>query len=198
MAGSTFKDQYFKTIIPGLKKELGVDNVLAIPRIQKIVINMGVGEAVEDIKKLDDAARELGQITGQKPFITRAKKSIAGFKIRKDLPIGCKVTLRGERMYEFLGRLINIVLPRIRDFQGVSAKAFDGQGNYSLGMKEQVVFPEIDSDKVKRAQGMDITIVTSAKTDADARKLLEMFGMPFEKKRNVEQAVPVASGKESA
>jgi large subunit ribosomal protein L5 len=152
---------------------------LEAPRLEKIVVNMGVGEAVQDVKKVDAAARELAQITGQKPVVTRAKKSIATFKLRENLPIGCKVTLRRDRMYEFLDRLINIALPRVRDFRGVSGKSFDGRGNYALGLKEQLVFPEINYDQVDATRGMDIIIVTTARTDKEAKALLAGFQMPF-------------------
>ena len=155
--------------------------VMEAPKIEKVVVNMGVGDAVENPKVLDDAVSELSLITGQKPVITRAKKSIAGFKIRQGMAIGCKVTLRGERMFEFLDKLINIALPRVRDFQGVSPKAFDGRGNYTLGVKEQLIFPEIDYDKVNRVRGMDIVIVTTAESDIEAKELLDQLGMPFRK-----------------
>ena len=173
------KEHYDTVVRPSLMKEFGYRNPLEVPRLDKIVVNMGVGEAVQDVKKVDAAARELAAITGQKPVITKAKKSIATFKLRENLPIGCKVTLRKQRMYEFLDRLINIALPRVRDFRGVSSKSFDGRGNYALGLKEQLVFPEIDYDKVDAVRGMDIIIVTTAKTDAEAKALLRGFQMPF-------------------
>jgi large subunit ribosomal protein L5 len=161
-------------------KEFGYANPMQVPRIEKIVVNMGVGEAVQDGKKIDAAVENLTAITGQKPVVTRAKKSIATFKLRENMPIGCKTTLRRDRMYEFLDRLINIALPRVRDFRGVPGKSFDGRGNYALGLKEQIVFPEIDYDKVDQVRGMDIIIVTTAKTDAEAKALLRGFSMPFQ------------------
>jgi large subunit ribosomal protein L5 len=160
-------------------KEFGYKNALAAPRLDKIVINMGVGEAVQDTKKVDAAAKELTAIAGQRPVITRAKKSIATYKVRENMPLGCKVTLRKDRMYEFLDRLVNIALPRVRDFRGVSGKSFDGRGNYALGLKEQLVFPEVDYDQVTDVRGMDIIIVTTAHTDAEAKALLKGFDMPF-------------------
>jgi len=173
------KEQYDTVVRPSLMKEFGYESPLQVPRLDKIVVNMGVGEAVQDVKKVDAAARELAAITGQKPVVTRSKKSIATFKLRENLPIGCKVTLRKDRMYEFLDRLINIALPRVRDFRGVSAKSFDGRGNYALGLKEQLVFPEINYDEVDATRGMDIIIVTTAKTDKEAKALLAGFQMPF-------------------
>ena len=173
------KEHYDTVVRPSLMKEFGYHNPLQVPRLEKIVVNMGVGEAVQDVKKVDAAARELAAITGQKPVITKAKKSIATFKLREKLPIGCKVTLRKQRMYEFLDRLINIALPRVRDFRGVSAKSFDGRGNYALGLKEQLVFPEINYDQVDATRGMDIIIVTTARTDKEAKALLAGFQMPF-------------------
>jgi large subunit ribosomal protein L5 len=173
------KEHYDTVVRPSLMKEFGYRNPLEAPRLEKIVVNMGVGEAVQDVKKVDAAARELAAITGQKPVITKAKKSIATFKLRENLPIGCKVTLRKQRMYEFLDRLINIALPRVRDFRGVSAKSFDGRGNYALGLKEQLVFPEINYDQVDATRGMDIIIVTTARTDKEAKALLAGFQMPF-------------------
>ena len=175
------REQYENTIRKSLQEKFGYDNPFSVPRLDKIVINMGVGEAVQDSKKVQQAASEMALIAGQKPVITRAKKSIAGFKLREDMPIGCKVTLRRERMYEFLDRLITIALPRVRDFRGVSTKSFDGRGNYALGLKEQIVFPEIDYDKVDDIRGMDIVICTTAKTDEEARELLDGFNMPFTK-----------------
>ena len=168
-------------IRPSLVEKFAYSTVMEAPKIEKVVVNMGVGDAVENPKVLDDAVSELSLITGQKPVITRAKKSIAGFKIRQGMAIGCKVTLRGERMFEFLDKLINIALPRVRDFQGVSPKAFDGRGNYTLGVKEQLIFPEIDYDKVNRVRGMDIVIVTTAESDIEAKELLDQLGMPFRK-----------------
>jgi large subunit ribosomal protein L5 len=177
---SRLREHYEKTVKPNLMKEFGYTNPLQAPRLEKIVVNMGVGEAVQDGKRVDAAVQELSLITGQKPVVTRAKKSIAGFKLRQGMPIGAKVTLRKERMYEFLDRLITIALPRVRDFRGVSANSFDGRGNYSLGLKEQIVFPEIDYDRVDQVRGMDVVIVTTAKTDDEARALLRGFDMPFQ------------------
>jgi large subunit ribosomal protein L5 len=173
------RDRYQKEIVPALRKEFGYANVMAVPRLQKIVVNMGLGEATQNAKLADVGADELGRITGQKPVITRAKKSIAQFKVRKGMPIGAMVTLRGERMYEFLDRLVSIALPRVRDFRGVSPRGFDGRGNYTLGLKDQLIFPEIDYMKVDKARGMNISVVTSAKSDQEARKLLQLMGMPF-------------------
>jgi large subunit ribosomal protein L5 len=170
---------YEKEVKPALMKEFGYENPLEVPKLEKIVINMGVGEGTQDGKKVDAAVNDLAVISGQKPVVTRAKKSIATFKLRENLPIGCKVTLRRQRMYEFLDRLINIALPRVRDFRGVSAKSFDGRGNYALGLKEQLVFPEVNYDQVDAVRGMDIIIVTTAKTDAEAKALLKAFQMPF-------------------
>lgn len=164
-----------------LREKFNYGNVMEIPKLEKIVINIGVGEAVGNSKALDAAVSDLTIISGQKPVITRAKKSIANFKIRENMPLGCKVTLRGEKMYEFLDKLINIAIPRVRDFRGVSATSFDGRGNYSLGVKEQLIFPEIDYDKIDKVRGMDIIIVTTAETDEEARELLRAFGMPFKK-----------------
>ena len=173
------KEHYDTVVRPALMKEFGYTNVLQVPRLEKIVVNMGVGEAVQDVKKVDAAAKELAAITGQKPIVTRAKKSIATFKLRENLPIGCKVTLRKQRMYEFLDRLINIALPRVRDFRGASPKSFDGRGNYAIGLKEQLVFPEINYDQVDATRGMDIIIVTTARTDKEAKALLAAFLTPF-------------------
>jgi large subunit ribosomal protein L5 len=173
------QDHYQSVVKPALMKEFGYANPLQVPRLDKIVINMGVGEGTQDGKKVEAAANDLAVISGQKPVVTRAKKSIATFKLRENLPIGCKVTLRRERMYEFLDRLINIALPRVRDFRGLSGKSFDGRGNYALGLKEQLVFPEINYDQVDAVRGMDIIIVTTAKTDAEAKALLRGFQMPF-------------------
>jgi len=173
------KEHYENVVRPALMKEFGYENALETPRLEKIVVNMGVGEATQDVKKVDAAAKELAQITGQKAVVTRAKKSIATFKLRENLPIGCKVTLRRDRMYEFLDRLINIALPRVRDFRGVSGKSFDGRGNFALGLKEQLVFPEINYDQVDAVRGMDIIIVTTARTDKEAKALLAGFSMPF-------------------
>src|SRR5580704_16375050 len=171
--------RFEKEVAPALAKELDLKNPMAVPRLNKIVINMGVGEATQNAKIIDPAVNELGQITGQKPVVTRAKKSIAAFKVREGMPIGAMVTLRGDRMYEFLDRLISIVLPRVRDFKGVSTKSFDGRGNYTLGVRDQLIFPEIDYARVEKLKGMNITIVTTAKDDNQARALLRQFGMPF-------------------
>ena len=175
------QEKYNKDIRPSLVDKFSYSSVMEAPRIEKVVVNMGVGDAVTNTKALDDAVKELSQLTGQKPIITKAKKSVAGFKLREGMPIGCKVTLRGERMYDFLDKLMNIALPRVRDFQGVSPKAFDGRGNYTLGVKEQLIFPEINYDNVNRVRGMDIVIVTTAQTDQEAKELLAQFGMPFRK-----------------
>ena len=174
-----FREQYKAKVRDALMSEFGYKNPMEVPRLDKIVINMGVGEAVQDGKKVDAAVKELTLIAGQKPVVTRAKKSIATFKLRENMPIGCKVTLRRDRMFEFLDRLVNIALPRVRDFRGVSGKSFDGRGNYALGLKEQLVFPEIDYDKIDAVRGMDIIICTTAKTDAEAKALLRAFDFPF-------------------
>ena len=179
MAKARLYEKYVKEIAPALQKELGVKNPMAVPKIHKVVINMGVGEATQNAKVLDPAVNELGQITGQKPVVTRAKKSIAAFKVRENQAIGAMVTLRGDRMYEFLDRLINVALPRVRDFRGVSSKSFDGRGNYTLGVRDQLIFPEIDYAKVEKMKGMNVTIVTTAKSDDQARSLLKALGMPF-------------------
>ena len=176
---SRLKERYTKEIAPAMGKEYGYKNVMAIPKLEKIVINIGLGEAIQNSKLLDNAADELGQITGQRPVITRAKKSIASFKLRQGMPIGCSVTLRGERMYEFLDRFLNTALPRVRDFRGLSTKSFDGRGNYTLGLRDQLIFPEIDYSRVSKIKGMNISVVTTAKTDDEARTLLRLFGMPF-------------------
>jgi large subunit ribosomal protein L5 len=173
------KDKFDKEIAPALAKELGVTNPMAVPRLHKIVVNMGVGEATQNTKILDPLVRDLGEITGQKPVVTKAKKSIAAFKVREGMSIGAMVTLRGPRMYEFLDRLINIALPRVRDFRGVSTKSFDGRGNYTLGLRDQLIFPEIDYAKVDKLKGMNVTIVTTARDDNQARALLKHLGMPF-------------------
>ena len=178
---SRLKEHYNQTTKPELMKQFNYDSVMEVPVVEKIVVNMGVGDAVANPKALDDAFEELTIITGQKPVITKAKKSIANFKLREDMPIGCKVTLRGERMYYFLDKLVTIALPRVRDFRGTSKEAFDGRGNYTLGVKEQLIFPEINFDKVKKVRGMDIVIVTTAKTDNEGRALLKSLGMPFKK-----------------
>jgi large subunit ribosomal protein L5 len=173
------RERYRQDVIPALRKEFGYSNVMAVPRLQKIVVNMGLGEATSNAKLADVGADEVGRITGQKPVVTRAKKSIAQFKVRKGMPIGAMVTLRGERMYEFLDRLISIALPRVRDFKGVSGRGFDGRGNYTLGLRDQLMFPEIDYMKVDKGRGMNISVVTTAKTDQEARRLLQLMGMPF-------------------
>jgi large subunit ribosomal protein L5 len=170
---------YNTELVPQLMKDHNYKNVMEVPKITKIVINMGLGEAISNVKILDSAAEELGAIAGQKPVITKAKKSIAGFKLRQGMPIGCCVTLRRDRMYEFLDRLVSVSLPRVRDFKGISGKGFDGKGNYSLGVKEQLIFPEIDYDKVDKIKGLNITIVTTAKTDAEGKALLKLLGLPF-------------------
>ena len=176
---SRLYEKYRKDVVPELQKELGITNIMAVPRLEKIIVNVGVGDAIQNIKLLDAAKAELAQITGQLPGVGRAKKSISAFKLRKGQPIACYVTLRSRRMYEFFDRLVNIVLPRVRDFRGVSPTAFDGRGNYTLGMRDQLVFPEIDYTKVERPRGMNITIVTTARTDAEALVLLKQLGMPF-------------------
>ncbi len=180
-------EAYKKESIPSLMRRFAYKSVMQVPRIEKISINIGVGQATQDPKLLDVAVKELETVTGQRPAITRSKKAISNFKLREDLPIGCRVTLRRARMYEFLDRFINIVLPRVRDFRGVSDKSFDGHGNYTLGIKEQIIFPEIDVDKVSRITGMDITFVTTAKTDLEAYELLKSFGLPFVKREEVIQ-----------
>ncbi|ADY72863.1 50S ribosomal protein L5 [Desulfurobacterium thermolithotrophum DSM 11699] len=175
------KEKYEKEVVPLLMKKFGYKNIMEVPKIEKIVVNMGVGEAVQNIKALENAMNDLALITGQKPSVRRAKRSEAGFKLRKGMPIGAKVTLRRDRMYEFLDRLISVALPRVRDFKGLSPKSFDGRGNYNFGLDEQTVFPEIDYDKVDKIRGMNITIVTTAETDEEAKALLEAFGFPFRK-----------------
>ena len=173
------KDKYQKDVVPALQKEFGYKNVMAVPKIQKIVVNMGLGEATSNAKLIDTGADELARITGQKPVTRRSKKSIAAFKVRKGMPIASMVTLRGDRMWEFLDRLMSIALPRVRDFKGVSPKGFDGRGNYTLGLRDQLLFPEIDYMKVDKARGMNVSVVTTARTDQEARKLLQFIGMPF-------------------
>ena len=175
------KEKYQKEITPALMSKFNYSSVMQVPKLEKIVVNMGVGDAVQNAKALDVAVEELATITGQKPVVTKAKKSIAGFRLREGMAIGCKVTLRGERMYEFLDKLISVSLPRVRDFRGVNPNAFDGRGNYALGIKEQLIFPEIEYDKVDKVRGMDIIFVTTANTDEEARELLAQFGMPFKK-----------------
>ena len=179
MAATRLQELYETTVRPALMQEFGYKNPMQVPRLEKIVVNMGVGEAVQDSKKVDAAASDLTAITGQHPVITRAKRSIATFKLRKDMSIGCKVTLRGQRMFEFLDRLITVALPRVRDFRGIPGKSFDGRGNFALGLKEQIVFPEIDYDRVDAVRGMNVVLVTTARTDAEAKALLKGFDMPF-------------------
>jgi large subunit ribosomal protein L5 len=189
------KERYQKEVVPALVKEFSYGNANAVPRLRKIVVNMGIGEAIQNAKLLDSAVNELGQITGQKPVITRARKSIANFKLRKNMPIGVMVTLRGDRMYEFFDRLTSVAMPRVRDFRGVSTRAFDGRGNYTLGFRDQLVFPEIDYAKVDKTKGMNITIVTDAKTDAEALALLRHMGMPFRSEAARRQAAAQAAEK---
>jgi large subunit ribosomal protein L5 len=176
------KDFYTKEIVPALKSEFGFKNALEVPRLSKVVLNMGLSDAKENIKVIDIAVKQLASITGQRPVVTRAKKSISNFKIREGMPIGCKVTLRGDIMYEFMDRLINVSLPRIRDFRGIPRNSFDGRGNYTLGLKDQTIFSEIDYEKIDKVRGMDITVVTTAKNNEQAEKLLVLFGMPFREK----------------
>jgi large subunit ribosomal protein L5 len=176
---SRLRERYVKEVVPALRKEFAYRNVMAVPKIEKIVVNMGLGEATQNVKVIDAGADELGRITGQRPATTRAKKSIAQFKVRKGMPIGTMVTLRGERMYEFLDRLIAIALPRVRDFRGISPRGFDGRGNYTLGLRDQLMFPEIDYMKVDKARGLNVSVVTTANTDEEARRLLQLMGMPF-------------------
>jgi large subunit ribosomal protein L5 len=173
------KERYREEVVPALVKEFGYDNVMRAPRLEKIVVNVGLGEAIQNPKALDAAAEDVAAITGQKPVITRAKKSIAAFKVRKGMSIGLTVTVRGDRMYEMFDRMVNAALPRIRDFQGVSPYSFDGRGNYSLGIKEQLIFPEVDYDKIDRIRGFQVTVVTTAKSDEEGKRLLELLGMPF-------------------
>ena len=176
---SRYHELYLKEIVPAMTAKFGYKNVMEVPKLDKIVVNMAVGEAKENVKILENAANDLQIITGQKAVLTKAKKSIANFKIREGMPIGCKVTLRGERMYDFLDRLVNLALPRVRDFRGVNPNAIDGRGNYALGIKEQLIFPEIEYDKIDKTRGMDIIVTTTAKTDEEARELLKLFNMPF-------------------
>ena len=178
---SRLKDLYKSEIVDAMVKKFGYKNIMEVPRLDKIVINMGVGEAKDNSKVLETAVKELETITGQKVVTTKAKNSVANFKIREGMPIGCKVTLRGEKMYEFLDRLVNLALPRVRDFRGVNSASFDGRGNYALGIKEQIIFPEIEYDKIDKVRGMDVIVVTTAKTDEEARELLRLFNMPFKK-----------------
>ena len=180
---SRLKQRYDTDVLPTLHKEFGYDNVMRVPRLAKVVINIGLGEAITNAKAMENAVRDLGEITGQHPVVTRAKRSVAAFKLREGMAIGCMVTLRGQRMYDFLDKLVSVALPRLRDFQGVSTDAFDGRGNYTLGLREQLVFPEIDYDKVDKVRGMEITIVTTATNDEEGRRLLALLGMPFKKGR---------------
>ena len=173
------KDYYSKTVVPALVKEFNYKNPMQVPKMEKIVINMGLGEAIQNVKIIDGAVQELAAITGQKPIINKARKSIATFKLRQGMPIGCSVTLRKNNMYEFFDRLVNAALPKVRDFRGISPNAFDGRGNFSIGLQEQIIFPEIEYDKVEKVKGMNITVVTTAKTDAEARLLLKLMGVPF-------------------
>ena len=176
---TNLKEKYEKEVVPALMQRFGYKSIMEVPRIEKVVINMGVGDAIQNPKLLDSAVKELALITGQRPMVTRAKKSISAFKVRAGMPIGCKVTLRKQRMWDFLTRLIYLALPRVRDFRGLSPDSFDGRGNYSLGLREQLIFPEIDYDDIEKVRGMDVTIVTTAKTDEEARELLRLLGMPF-------------------
>ena len=173
------KDKYTSDVVPAMIQKFGYKNVMQVPRLEKVVVNMGLGEAIQNSKIIDAAINDIMTITGQRPVVTKAKKSIAAFKLRAGMSVGAKVTLRGERMYEFMDKIVNIALPRVRDFRGVSPKSFDGRGNYSMGVKEQLIFPEIDYDKIDKVRGMDIIIVTTAKTDEEARELLKLMGMPF-------------------
>ncbi|QIA28347.1 50S ribosomal protein L5 [Thermaerobacter sp. PB12/4term] len=176
---TNLKEKYEKEVVPALMQRFGYRSIMEVPRIEKVVINMGVGDAIQNPKLLDSAVKELALITGQRPMVTRAKKSISAFKVRAGMPIGCKVTLRKQRMWDFLTRLIFLALPRVRDFRGLSPDSFDGRGNYSLGLREQLIFPEIDYDDIEKVRGMDVTIVTTAKTDEEARELLRLLGLPF-------------------
>jgi large subunit ribosomal protein L5 len=173
------REKYRKDVVPHLMKEMGYTNVNQVPRLEKVVLNMGLGEAIQNAKVMDSAVTEITALAGQKPVVTKSKKAIANFKLRENMPIGCMVTLRGSRMYEFLDRLITLALPRVRDFRGVSSRAFDGRGNYSLGVREQIIFPEIDLDKIDKVRGLTVSIVTTAKTDAEGKALLQALGMPF-------------------
>lgn len=174
-----FQEKYQTEVVPALRKEFGFSNVMQVPALHKVVINIGMGEAIQNAKSMDNAVRDLADITGQRPVVTKAKRSVAAFKLREGMSIGCMVTLRGRRMYDFLDKLVNVALPRLRDFQGVSTDAFDGRGNYTLGLREQLVFPEINYDKIDKVRGMEITIVTTARTDEEGRRLLALLGMPF-------------------
>jgi len=179
LMAARLRQHYAKSVIPNLSKEFGYKNVMAVPKLVKISVNIGLGEATQNAKLMDGAVNELGQIAGQKPVVTKARKSIAAFKLRENMPIGCMVTLRGDRMYEFFDRLVNVALPRVRDFRGVSSKSFDGRGNYTLGIRDQLIFPEIDYAKVEKTKGMNISITTTARTDAEGLALLKAMGMPF-------------------
>ncbi len=190
------RERFKSEVVPLLKKEFGYSNAMAVPRLRKIVVNMGLGEAIQNAKLLDGATRDLAEITGQKPVITRARKSVANFKLRKNMPIGAMVTLRGDRMYEFFDRLVNVALPRVRDFRGLSPRAFDGRGSYTLGLRDQVVFPEVDYSKVEKLKGMNISIVTDARTDAEALALLRHLGMPF-RADGQRRTAPADSGEKS-
>jgi len=176
---SRLRERYQKEVVPALKQEFGYTNIMAVPKIRKVVVNMGLGEATQNVKIVDTGSDELARITGQRPVARRAKKSIAAFKLRKGMPVGTMVTLRGQRMYEFLDRLVSVALPRVRDFRGVSPKGFDGRGNYTLGLRDQLIFPEIDYMKVDKTRGLNVSVVTTARTDLEARKLLQLIGMPF-------------------
>jgi large subunit ribosomal protein L5 len=178
---SRLKEKYRQEVVPSLQKDFNYSNPMQVPGVDKVVVNIGMGEVIQNAKAMDAAVADLSTITGQRPVITRAKRSVAAFKLREGMPIGCMVTLRGERMYQFLDKLINVALPRIRDFQGISPEAFDGRGNYTLGLREQLVFPEIDYDKVDKVRGMEVSIVTTARTDEEGRRLLALMGMPFKK-----------------
>jgi large subunit ribosomal protein L5 len=178
---SRLKEKYQKEVMPALQKEFDYGNPMQVPSVHKVVVNIGMGEAIQNAKAMDAAVSDLASITGQRPVITRAKRSVATFKLREGMQIGCMVTLRGDRMYQFLDKLINVALPRLRDFQGISPEAFDGRGNYTLGLREQLVFPEIDYDKVDKVRGMEVSIVTTARTDEEGRRLLKLMGMPFKK-----------------
>jgi len=176
---SRLREKYLTEVMPALQKEFGYSNVMQVPSLHKVVINIGMGEAIQNAKAMDNAVRDLSDITGQRPVVTRAKRSVAAFKLREGMQIGCMVTLRGQRMYDFLDKLVNVALPRLRDFQGVSADSFDGRGNYTLGIREQLVFPEINYDRIDKVRGMEITVVTTARTDEEGRRLLRLLGMPF-------------------
>jgi large subunit ribosomal protein L5 len=192
------KEKYQSEVLPALMKEFSYPNRMAVPRLSKIVVNMGLGEAIQNVKILDSATRELGQVSGQKPVVTRAKKSIANFKLRKNMPIGAMVTLRGDRMYEFFDRLVNVALPRVRDFRGLSTKSFDGRGSYTLGLRDQLVFPEVEYGKIEKVKGMNISIVTDARSDAEALALLKHLGMPFRGEVQRRQASAQEDSKEQA